>query len=222
MNQLSIYKLQKLKNSLSHDRIHTYENLTDSNGAKVKLNYSFELYEWNAKVSALFLLPLHVCEVVIRNAVAESIERKYGTSWEKNNSFIITLTSSYQKELRNISKKYSTTGKVVAAMNFIFWQTMFTSRFDTDIWNSLIYQALPNLPVGTTSKNARSDVYKKLENLRKLRNRIAHHEPIFQKALQTYHDDIVCLIGYRCNETAQWISGLTNELVLLINSKPQP
>jgi hypothetical protein len=42
MNQLSIYKLQKLKNSLSHDRIHTYENLTDSNGAKVKLNYSFE------------------------------------------------------------------------------------------------------------------------------------------------------------------------------------
>jgi len=31
------------------------------------------LYAWNAEVSGAFLAPLHVCEVVIRNAVSDAL-----------------------------------------------------------------------------------------------------------------------------------------------------
>jgi hypothetical protein len=34
------------------------------------------LYAWNAEVSGAFLAPLHVCEVVIRNAVSDALEPK--------------------------------------------------------------------------------------------------------------------------------------------------
>lgn len=38
---------------------------------------AIELYDWNAQVSAAFLAPLHLCEVVIRNAVSDAIAAVY-------------------------------------------------------------------------------------------------------------------------------------------------
>lgn len=42
---------------------------------------ALELYAWNALVSAALLMPLHICEVVLRNAVADALQSVYGTNW---------------------------------------------------------------------------------------------------------------------------------------------
>lgn len=45
------------------------------------------LYAWNAEVSGAFLAPLHVCEVVVRNAVSDALEALYGPRWPWSATF---------------------------------------------------------------------------------------------------------------------------------------
>jgi len=90
-------------------------------------------------------------------------------------------------------------------LKFVFWQKMFTSRHDQRLWSAQLTRVLPNLgqpqPVGL----ARLAIYEDLEEIRKLRNRIAHHEPVFSRDLSTDLDRIVKLIALRCKITAEWM-----------------
>ena len=47
-------------------------------------------------------------------------------------------------------------------------------------------------------------MYERLEEIRKLRNRIAHHEPIFTRNLTGDLQKIVDLVELRCKVTASW------------------
>ena len=38
------------------------------------VDQALELYAWNMEVSAAFMVPLHLCEVAIRNAAGDAIE----------------------------------------------------------------------------------------------------------------------------------------------------
>lgn len=61
--------------SFSAARMTTYEGAV----ARAQLRaHPFELYRWNMRVSGAFLLPLHTCEVVTRNAVAEAVAQQHG------------------------------------------------------------------------------------------------------------------------------------------------
>jgi hypothetical protein len=58
-----------------------------------------------------------------------------------------------------------------------------------------------------------------LEEVRRLRNRIAHHEPIISRDLVDDFDNIDELIKYRCKDTAIWAN--KNQLVTpLLELKP--
>ena len=92
----TIVEIQPVKAALSAARIATYEKaagiidpatgVVDPNSTK-----ALELYAWNALVSGALLMPLHVCEVVIRNAVAEALEAKYGAMWPWSNLSLIHI-----------------------------------------------------------------------------------------------------------------------------------
>ncbi|WP_371421245.1 hypothetical protein [Tardiphaga sp.] len=49
------------------------------------------LHEWNLDLSGALIVPLQVCEVAVRNGVAEAIERVHRTNWPWNNGFIRSL-----------------------------------------------------------------------------------------------------------------------------------
>ena len=61
---------------ISSARISTYESATG--GKKPDSLEALNLYAWNADVSGALLIPLHICEVAIRNAVSTAIENVYG------------------------------------------------------------------------------------------------------------------------------------------------
>ena len=42
---------------------------------------ALDLYLWNMEISAGFMVPLHVFEVSLRNAVAEAIAASHGKDW---------------------------------------------------------------------------------------------------------------------------------------------
>lgn len=51
----------------------------------------------------------------------------------------------------------------------------------------------------------RSDIATRLEGIRKLRNRIAHHEPILHYKLDSEYCKILETIGWICPVTAAWV-----------------
>lgn len=118
------------------------------------------LYAWNARVSGALLTPLHICEVVVRNAVADALELIHGPSWPWSSGFERSLPRcagpGYNPltDLQRLKSKRSTAGQIVAELKFVFWEKMFTSRHDDRSWNSCLIQVFPNLePANTTSEN---------------------------------------------------------------------
>ncbi len=56
---------------LSEARVSTYLAAAD-------LDRALELYIWNAEISAAFMVPLHICEVSIRNSISDALASVYG------------------------------------------------------------------------------------------------------------------------------------------------
>jgi len=159
------------------------------------------LYAWNAEVSGALLSPLHICEVVLRNAVADALEALYGPRWPWSPTFERSLpdpTQGYspRKDLQMARRSVSTPGKVIPELKFVFWQKMFTGRYDTRIWDTHLRRVLPHLEPGKAVPDLRRSIYHALEQVRLLRNRIAHHEPIFSRRLADDYQIIRGLVAY--------------------------
>ena len=64
----------------------------------------------------------------------------------------------------------------VAAVTFGFWSGLFDSHYEIPLWHQVIKPVFPNM---TSSERRRDVVAGRMYDFRKLRNRIAHHEPIW-------------------------------------------
>jgi hypothetical protein len=107
--------------------------------------------------------------------------------------------------LTQVAQQQSTTGKVVAELKFVFWEKMLTSRHDERIWNDHLKTVFPYAPDTLNTAELRTRIYTDVFKIRKLRNRIAHHEPIFVRDLQAEYDTIFELIQWRDQATANWM-----------------
>jgi hypothetical protein len=207
-----------IKNSLSAARIGTYEAET------LDLDAALKLYQWNADISGTFLPSLHICEVTIRNAVSLVLEQVYGNRWAWEHVFISSLPNpkygyNARKDLKNACRGAGSIGKVIPELKFVFWQKMFTSRHDGRLWNTYLEATFPNLDNSKTIQERREIIYNDLEQIRALRNRIAHHEPIFKRALANDYEKIKSLVEFRCLVTSSWLSA-SQKILPLIAEKP--
>lgn len=208
-----------IKDVLSPARISTYEAAVVGSPAT-----ALELYSWNAQVSGALLTPLHICEVAIRNAIALAIESIYGSNWPWSSGFERSLPNpkvgyNPKVDLFNARLKLHSTGKVIPELKFVFWERMLTGRYDHRIWNGQLLKVFPNLNPNDPISVSRKKIYDGLEQIRKLRNRIAHHEPIFTRNLTDDLAVIASLIEYRCFDTAKWMRS-NQSASAVIQAKP--
>lgn len=226
MEKMSNYNSQRIraiKSALSPARMSTFENAI--NHFNNDYYAPIELYLWNASISGAMLARLHICEIVVRNAISDALEAKYGTKWPWSASFEKSLIDpnhgySARKDLLNARRCAHATEKVIPELTFVFWQSMFTARYDLRIWNNYLHQVLPNLNHEIPVKDNRLELYNKLHQIRKLRNRIAHHEPVFSRNLADDYHKIITIIRYRCNHTALWLH--QNQCVIMaLDKKPK-
>jgi hypothetical protein len=213
--------IQAVRNALSLPRIETYEKSVVVTGDEGPA--AIALYDWNAQISGAFMAPLHICEVVIRNAVSETLTAVYGDRWPWSPVFEASLPSPHwgynpRADLTVNSRRQLTTGKVIAELKFVFWQKMFTGRYDVRLWDVHLRRVLPNVDAAKPVAALRQEIYADLERVRFLRNRIAHHEPIFRRSLADDLDKITALIQFRCRVTAAWM--MTNQRVTDYLSRP--
>ncbi|PKF48634.1 hypothetical protein AT251_24640 [Enterovibrio nigricans] len=86
------------------------------------------LYAWNGQVSSAFMLPLHICEVIVRNAVHDVLTKVYGERWPWNQAFLLTLPSkgryNPRQDLINARRNAPTTGKVMAPLQSFKFQAI--------------------------------------------------------------------------------------------------
>ncbi len=171
------------------------------------------LYQWNLEISAAFVIPLHVLEVGIRNVVVEALEDVHTSNWPWTQGFIISLpnpSSGYspRKHLQGVARQQPTMGKVVAELSLIFWERMFTKRHDARIWDRHIKALFINASPALSVPKLRASIYEDLRRIRVLRNRIAHHEPIFSRDLAADYDTINTLLMWRSEATSEWINNI--------------
>ena len=202
--------LKAAKEFLSPARIETYEIATGTSGDED--SRALALYAWNAQVSSALLAPLHICEVVIRNVAAEALEAVYGPRWPWETTFVLSLPNpsrnyNSRRDLTSVAARQPTTGKVIPELKFVFWQEMFTYRHDVRLWNVHLKRIFPSHDPTNTVVSLRNAIYADLEAVRKLRNRIAHHEPIFARNLRGDFDRIVKMVKRRSPLVASWMVG---------------
>ncbi len=201
--------------ALSSPRIATY--VTAAAGDAL---LGLDLYGWNARVSAALLVPAHFAEVTTRNAVSEALTEEYGARWPWEPPFRRSLPSPHgpvfkaRTELINAASRHPTTGKVIAELKFMFWEHMFTARHHSQIWEPRILSLFPNA-AGQTPMALRERIAKDLNIIRQLRNRIAHHEPIFNRQLSSELNQMIELIDLRSTATSSWVRAMEDVTAIL-------
>lgn len=196
----------EIRETLSAPRSDTY--IAATGGDTVK---AVELYGWNARVSAAFMLPAHFAEIATRNAAADVLEHVYGRDWPWNPTFEASVpnTGLYKprRDLQKVRDRNPTTGKVIAELKLVFWQKLFTVRHDVRLWEPHIAWAFPHAPT-MPAASLRDRIYQDLESLRRLRNRLAHHEPVFTQNLLNELTRTLDLIELRNRSTSDWVRAM--------------
>lgn len=212
-----------VKTALSPARMSTYEVHAINAGRDI--SQALSLYAWNARMCSALLTPLHICEVVVRNAVAEALESIHGSRWPWNPGFERSLPRQagpgYNAlgDIQGVRRKMASTGQVIAELKFVFWEKMFTSRHDHRIWNAHLMRVMPNLEPTTPAAEHRKRIFDDLNKIRLLRNRIAHHEPIFARDLLNDFQVIQQLVEARCMASANWLF-IEQKVIETLNNRP--
>lgn len=173
---------------------------------------AFSLYLWNCSLCEAFYLPLHFAEISVRNAINNRLIDRFGERWFENRALVGNLEPRRQAEFAEILRSETarhgagmTCHHLVSEMSFGFWQHLLTKRFNRIIWSDGMRSAFPNLP----NSMGRQEVHDRVEIVRKWRNRIAHHKPIFDKGPSAKLQDTLQLIHWVCHDVAAWVTSAT-------------
>lgn len=193
--------LDKLTLAISPARLASYVAKAGSEDKAI------ELYLWNTAVSEALYSPLQGLEVLLRNSLDRQLSLKYGTEWYKQNArpvvFLDPQFERIQKAMKDFDKNRPiTNADVVANLSFGFWADILHYEMYDPLWRSCLHHAFPNKPKGTK----RSTVGPIVKRLKDLRNRVAHHEPIWKWNLQREHTSIIEIASWLCPVTSSWIA----------------
>lgn len=187
-----------LDDCLMPARMAPYLRSCDGDAARAR-----RLYVWNIEVSAAFWGPIHGVEIAIRNAVhsalAEHFQREDWWNAAPVDTRIAQKAREHERELISTSSQVSA-DDVVAALSFGFWSAVLSSPKNAleqhRYWQRCLHRAFPGWNHKPNDAAARKAFTRRIELLRKFRNRVAHHEPIHARDLPTDHERILTISGF--------------------------
>jgi hypothetical protein len=140
-------------------------------------------YVWNIALSEALYPTLSILEVALRNRIDQAIVEYLAPDWlETDSAFWHTKKSLEYKKLAEtigLMSADQNRGHLVAELTFGFWTGLLKNEYKPFLWNKrkffdAVFPCCPLKSVDRVSK-----IQPKLRAARIIRNRVSHHEPIF-------------------------------------------
>lgn len=186
-----------IERAISSSRLTTYRNAATND------THAWDLYRWNLDLVAAFAPLSADLEIALRNTVHERLADHFGRPdwWAARTlhldditaEMLATVTRQHQKK---IIKGTVGVGKVVADLTLGTWVNLLgrgghsalgrAIDYETNIWRPTLrfgFATRTATPTGRPRRPTREAVHGRAANLQRLRNRAAHHEPIFNGIL---------------------------------------
>jgi hypothetical protein len=211
-----------IRQRLSPDRFTPYEQAVNGD-----LAAAFTLYEWNMSVSAALFETLGPVEVVLRNAIHDRLlawhaRRGLPDQWYDHAG----LDAQGQRDVARAKDRATRggrdpeiPGKVIAELTLGFWRYLLARRYQATLWPAIV-TAFSSHHDG--SKLSRVAVHDDVQRLQVLRNRIAHHEPVYRRDLQQDFAGMLALASWISPDVVTWVRGLSRVLTILGERPAQP
>lgn len=154
-------------------------------------------YLWNLALQASLVPALHAAELTIRNAVYDTSVKVANLRGRRFNEIACwldtrpTLLYRNEAEMVNDAKaqlrsnpKSMTPGHLVAKLSFGFWVNLFNTSYEQGrgdgpaLWPAGLkeFHGIP------APERNRADMRLRFDTVRRFRNRVVHHEPIWDQA----------------------------------------
>ena len=193
------------------------------------------LYLANLRISQKLYAIISIFEVTLRNAIDEHYKQRFlqtgeSSDWLKSQSAVSGFLSSPSlakggfQSRENVRRTIASLGihythdKAVSELSFGFWKYMFATK-EFAAAGSTLLRIFTLRPHGVNH----TDVYNRLDSINRLRNRVAHHQPVcFDKTgsvsltatLEAYSHmlDILTWLGYDPPILLRGVDGMAAEV----------
>lgn len=224
--------LADLERSLSLARLSPYRR------AAADDREAIGLYLWNMDLSQALQPSLHAIEVAFRNSIHAAGSAQFGAfDWFRDPAHLNLLSRERRMLDGAVDQLWQAGGHDVrrirqgrlpapplpgvddhiAALTFGFWVALLNAPYRRELWSAADGRRnlLPVVfPRAGRPNRQQHLLYPRFDRIRRLRNRVSHHEPIWnwQPSLQAEHQELLQVLG--------WISPAMRALVALIDQFP--
>ena len=167
--------------------------------ARLKSYSDFNQYRQNIYLSKKYYILLSILEVSLRNSIDFYFSRKFTSNWlESKVLHTDTLTRVNDAKQKILNRKESLThDKILSELPFGFWTSLFRKSYMNIFRLKDINQIFLNLPNKDELLVTRNVLDKKLNHIRKFRNRIFHYEKVIDKEeYKNIENEIYTILDY--------------------------
>ncbi len=215
-------KITEIELFISKERSKTYLDYFAkySENKQYQEQKSYELYLWNIQMSGALLEVIGFYEVALRNTILKMLDKFYYPYGILSDAFIKTLSNTAGEEfIRKVNKiqhrlspkkapfEYRKNengllqplrisgipqGLIVADLTLSFWENMLTTKNKKRYWQRHFKMSFCYL-----ENSSEIDViHKNTQEIRKLRNRVCHHEPIINVEIEKIFSNLKNTLAY--------------------------
>jgi len=175
-------------------------------------NYTdFDAYKQNLLQSEKYYILLSIFEISLRNSIDDYFKKKISNDWLNCKVLHYDTRKRVEEAKSKIvqRRETSTHDKIIAELAFGFWTSLFRKSYSNLIRIQDINYIFPNMPRKNEKLINRNILDKKLNHIRKFRNRVFHYERIVNK-LEYIHieNDIFELLEYFDSEISDFAKNM--------------
>lgn len=208
---------RQLERLFSAQRMSTYAASCEGDFAA-----AMALYRWNATITAAFWEPIGHLEVALRNTLSSQLAARHQRlrrpgEWLDDPERELSdrargVIGAARARVRQKGKRASE-GQMISELSFGFWRFLVTKKL-TGLWPDLA-SAFPHAP-----DRKRETVEGPVARLHDFRNRLAHHQRIWNRSPAARYEDLMIVAGYIDADLPAWIVGNSSVPNLLRRDRP--
>lgn len=142
---------------IPYEKLQQFEHPSDPSNSQILSRYRRHLVE----TSEIWVW-INLVETALATSMSRELETSFGNDWLNNPEFRRIMGSDLDAFADKQKRKS-------ANLTFGFWTMLLQDNREKDLWVPLLHKAFTT---GTSRKN----VYKHARTIRKIRNKIAHHD----------------------------------------------